>query len=217
MIYYNTNKYYNILMSSYTNKYRDYNAYYRCKVCCIDSCICLKGDTGPYGPRGIQGQTGPLGPPGGPIGPTGITGSIGLVGPTGITGSIGLVGPTGITGPQGLSSSVNADYSLTYKTSNFSIPIVRTSPDFYDIYQINTSLTPITIILPEISLLDSSNKRIHYITDVGGSLSSNELIIQTSGTDTICGSNEIIIGIDYSSITLVSNASTTSPSMWLVI
>jgi hypothetical protein len=216
-------------MSTYTNKYRDYNAYYRCKTCCTVSCVCLKGDTGPYGPRGIQGQTGPLGPPGGPIGPTGITGSIGLVGPTGITGSIGLVGPTGITGPiglvgptgitgpQGLSSSVNADYSLTYKTSNFSIPIVRTSPDFYDIYQINTSLTPITIILPEIALLDSNNKRIHYIIDVGGKLTENELIIQTSGTDTIGGSNEIIIGIDYSSITLVSNASTTSPSVWLVI
>jgi hypothetical protein len=137
-----------------------------------------------------------------------------------INGNTGPYGPRGVrgeTGPIGPSASINCSYTLTYKTSSFSIPSLMTSPDFYNIYQINSSLGQIVVTLPEISLIDNSNRRIHYITDVGGKLSEYPLIIQTSGTDTICGDNEIIIDRDYSSIHIISNALTTSPSSWLVV
>lgn len=137
-----------------------------------------------------------------------------------LNGNTGPYGPRGVmgqTGPTGPPASINSSYILTYKTSSFSIPSSIASPDFYDIYQINSSLDEIVITLPEISSLDNGNKRIHYITDVGGKLSEYALIIQTSGTDTICGNNQIIIDRDYSSITLISNALSTTPSSWLVV
>lgn len=181
-----------------TTSFNNYNAYYRCRTCCVDNCNgCIKGDTGPYGPRGIRG----------------IMGETGYTGPTGMIGHTGL----GTTGPPGPPASINASYILTYKTSSFSIPSSIASPDFYDIYQINSSLGTITVTLPEISLMDNANRRIHYITDVGGNLSVYPLIIQTSGTDKICGDNQIIIDRDYSSITLISNALSTTPSYWLVV
>jgi hypothetical protein len=139
-----------------------------------------------------------------------------LNGNTGPYGPRGVMGQTGPTGPPA-SASINSSYILTYKISSFSIPSLITSPDFYDIYQINTSLGQIVITLPEISSLDNANRRIQYITDVGGKLSEYPLIIQTSGTDTICGDNQIIIDRDYSSITLISNSLTTTPSSWLVV
>lgn len=137
-----------------------------------------------------------------------------------INGDTGPYGPRGIrgeTGPIGPPASINSCYTLTYNTSSFSIPSSITSPTFYDIYQINSSLGIITVTLPLISSIDNANRRIHYITDVGGKLSLYPLIIQTSGTDTICGDNQIIIDRDYSSITLISNSLTTTPSAWLVV
>lgn len=178
--------------------FNNYDAYYRCRTCCTDNCKdCVKGDTGPYGPRGIRG----------------------IMGETGTTGPNGVIGPTGLgtTGPTGPPASINSSYTLSYNITSFSIPSSITSPNFYDIYQVNTSTQSITVTLPQIYLMDNSYRRIHYITDVGGKLSDYPLIIQTTGSDTICGDNEIIIDRNYSSITLISNALTTTPSSWLIV
>ena len=53
----------------------------------------------------------------------------------------------------------------------------------------------------------------YIISDVGGNLINNPLTIQRSGTsDTIAGDSSIILNINYSSITLISNTT----DIWII-
>lgn len=64
----------------------------------------------------------------------------------------------------------------------------------------------ITITLPEISTLtDFDGRKIYTILDVGGFANSQNIIVQTSGTDTINGMTFAIISAPYNSINIFSN------------
>lgn len=161
------------------------------------------------GPTGYTGYTGPQGF-------ASSTGATGYTGYTGYTGAIGSTGATGSTGYTGPSSYLSYTVSPT-KTSSFTIPNLTSDPNYYNIYQIDTSSGIITITLPQISTFDNSNKRIVQICDVGGNLNLNNLIIQTSGSDTINNDTSATFVVNYSSIQLVSNYGTTTPSKWLLL
>lgn len=175
------------------------------------SCRPVQINCGP-GPTGYTGYTGPEGSASqtGATGPTGYTGPIG---PTGYTGPQGAQGPTGYTGPSAFLS-----YTVSpLKTSSFTIPTLTTDPNYYNVYQIDTSSNPITITLPQISTIDNGGKREHIITDVTGNLGSNNLTIQTSGGDLVNGSTSVLLVINYTSIQILSNYGTTSPSRWIIL
>ncbi len=201
-----------------------------CRPVQINCGIGPTGYTGYTGPEGTASSTGATGPIG-YTGYTGYTGSIGATGPQGETGAQGVQGVTGYTGPIGYTGYTGAQgvtgytgpssfYSYTVsptKTSNFSIPSLTSDPNYYNIYQVDTSTNSIIITLPQISSIDNSNKRIIYICDVGGNLMNNSLIIQSSGSDLINNASSLNALINYSSIQFVSNYGTTTPSRWLVI
>ncbi len=182
------------------------------------------GYTGEIGVTGYTGYTGEIGATGytgytGEIGVTGYTGYTGEIGATGYTGYTGEIGATGYTGPigeTGPSSLLSYTVSPT-KTSNFSIPSLTSDPNYYNIYQIDTTSNSITVTLPEISTLDNSNKRDVYIVDIIGNLNENNLIIQSSGTDLINNTTSVIVLVNFSNIHLVSNYGTTVPARWLIL
>ncbi len=70
--------------------------------------------------------------------------------------------------------------------------------------------------LPSISTLDNGGCRIHYIVDVGGNLETYELIIQTSGGDTIGGDTSVTITMSYTGVQLMSNTGV-GGNKWLLI
>ena len=162
---------------------------------CVTICKKNKLTPGPPGPPGPQG----------PRGPKGAKGDTGLQGPKGDTGDTGPQGPTG--------PSIFTDYTISSILTNSSYTLYSTLSEF-DIYQVDTSSNIITITLPLISSL-TNNKRMHIFSDVGGNLINNELIIQTSGSDTIANNNSITLNINYSSITLISNTSITN-GIWII-
>lgn len=150
---------------------------------------------------------GPPGPPG-PQGPRGPKGHTGATGPKGAKGDTGDIGPQGPTGP-----NIFTDYTISSILTNSSYTLYSDVSE-YDIYQVDTSSNTITITLPLISSL-TNNKRMHIFSDVGGNLINNELIIQTSGSDTIANNNSLTLNINYSSITLISNTSNTN-GIWII-
>lgn len=117
-------------------------------------------------------------------------------------------GPRGPQGPEG-PDSYN-DYTISSILTNPTYTLYTDISDF-DFYQVDTINNEITIVLPLISSL-TNNKRIHTFSDVGGNLTTNSLKIQTSGTDIIAGTNELLANINYSSITVVSNTN----GIWIV-
>ncbi len=149
----------------------------------------------------------------GPPGPKGNQGSQGEQGPTGPKGEQGPDGAKGEQGPDGPNSFTN--YTISNILTNPIYTLYTTISDT-DFYLINTSSNSITIILPQISSLTNS-KRIHIFSDVGGNLSKNNLIIQTVGTDTICGNSSITLNINYSSIQIAANGLVGGTGKWLVI
>ena len=176
----------------------------------FDNIISMTGPTGSVGPTGaFGGPTGPTGPQSNVTGPTGRS----LTGPTGPTG---IVGPTGPQQP-----NFYTNYTITTITSitggtGFNIPASTSDPNYYNVYQVDTTNGPLTINLPLISSLDNNNKRVHYIVDSVGQLSNNNLIINTSGptgTNTIGGQSSATIVVDYSSVQIMSN----TDSKWLII
>ncbi len=192
-----------------------------CRPVQINCGIGPTGYTGYTGPEGFASSTGATGYTGytGEIGATGYTGYTGEIGATGYTGYTGEIGATGYTGPigeTGPSSLLSYTVSPT-KTSNFSIPSLTSDPNYYNIYQIDTTSNSITVILPEISTLDNSNKRDVYIVDIIGNLNENNLIIQTSGSDLINNTTSVIVVVNFSNIHLVSNYGTTVPARWLIL
>lgn len=136
-------------------------------------------------------------------------------GPTGPTGQIGPMGVTGPTGPQ---QNFYTNYTITQITSTtggtgFNIPASTSDPNYYNVYQVDTTNGPLNINLPLISSLDNDGLRIHYIVDSAGELSNNNLIIGATGGDTIGGETSATIVVDYSSVQIMSNKS----DKWLII
>jgi len=131
-----------------------------------------------------------------------------------LTGATGSIGPTGPTGPQ---QNFYTNYTITTLTGgtgiNFNIPSSTSSPDYYNVYQVDTTNGALTINLPSISSLDNGGLRIHYIVDSAGELSNNNLIIGATGGNTIGGESSATISIDYSSIQIMSNTN----NKWLII
>jgi hypothetical protein len=162
------------------------------------------------GPTGYTGYTGPAGG----ASSTGATGATGYTGYTGYTGTTGYTGDTGNTGATGYTGAAfSTSYTVSpIQTSSFSIPSTSVSANYYDIYQIDSSLGPITITLPAINTLI---KREIYICDVGGSLGVNNVVIQTTGSDLIANTSSMTLVVNYSSVHLISNYGVSSPYRWL--
>lgn len=151
----------------------------------------------------LQGQTGP----------TGIQGPQGI---PGISTGTGATGPTGPTGPQ--QANFYTNYTITQITSvtggtGFYIPASTTDPNYYNVYQVDTTSGHLTINLPSISSLDNGRLRMHYIVDSAGKLSNNNLIIGATGGNTIGGETSATIVVDYSSVQIMSN----TIDKWLII
>lgn len=149
-------------------------------------------------------------------GPTGLTGPTGSTGPTGFTGPTGPTGSTGPTGPE--QPNFYTNYTITTITSitggtGFNIPALTSNPNYYNVYQVDTTNGPLTINLPSISLLDNNKKRVHYIVDSVGELSNHNLIITPTPSDTIGGQSSATIVVDYSSVQIMSNTN----DKWLII
>ena len=119
-----------------------------------------------------------------------------------------VAGPPGPPGPNAFTS-----YTVTLKTANFAIPALTTSPDYFNVYQVDTSAGAITVTLPAIGTLDNSGCRQHFIVDVGGKLDASPLLIQTSGGDTIGGESSMSVEVNFSAVQLMSNKTST----WLVV
>ena len=128
--------------------------------------------------------------------------------PTGATGATGATGPTGPTGATGPNTFTDYTISGILTDSTYTL---YSGISVFDVYQFNTSSNQITVTLPLISSL-TNNKRTHIFSDVGGNLTNNPIIIQTSGSDTIANENNIILNINYSSITLISNTN----GVWII-
>ena len=186
---------------------------------------------GPIGPTGLTGYTGSTGYTGN-TGPTGaassVTGYTGMTGPQGIKGDTGFTGPTGVQGIQGLTGYTGStgpgqtnfyiNYTITQITSpiggtGFYIPESTLDPNYYNVYQVDTTNGPLIINLPLISNLDNNQKRIHNIVDSAGQLSNNNLIIGATGGNTIGGQSSATITVDYSSVQIMSNTT----NKWLII
>ena len=127
----------------------------------------------------------------------------GTTGATGPTGSIGSTGPTGL---------FNQNYTI--------FPNVITSSTgqagigLYDYYRFNTSSSAITFTLNAINTLPNNNRGIFTFTDVGGSLTINNLTINTSNGDQIANLTGITLNTDYSSLTLTADY--VSGSRWFI-
>lgn len=125
-------------------------------------------------------------------------------------------GPTGPKGDPGLNFYTN--YTITTITSSiggssYLIPHSTTDPNYYNVYQVDTTNGPLTINLPLISNLDNNQRRVHYIVDSVGQLSNNNLIISATGGNTIGGESSATIVVDYSSVQIMSN----TIDKWLII
>ena len=180
----------------------------------------FQGDTGAQGFQGFQGETGAQGFQG-ETGSQGVTGSQGFQGETGAQGFQGETGIQGVTGAQGFQGETGpaqpnfyTNYTITQITGpTFNIPSLTTDPNYYNVYQVDTTVGPLTINLPLISSLDNSQKRIHYIVDSAGQLSNNNLIITPTPPNTIGGESSATIVVDYSSVQIMSNTT----DKWLII
>lgn len=149
------------------------------------------GSTGPTGLPGSAVNTGATGP----TGPTGLQGDIGPTGSTGLQGDIGSTGPTGF-------NPLSA-YTIS--------PVITSNQNLsgYDIYQIDSSGGSFSVTLPF-----ATNKKILYVSDVGGSLSLNPVQINTADVlDTIAGTTNVLMNIDYSSLTFAANP----PNSWFIL
>lgn len=152
-----------------------------------------------YFDNNLQGGTGPTGPQG----------------QQGIPGTSTGTGATGPTGPQ--QPNFYTNYTITQITTigptGYNIPASSSDPNYYNVYQVDTTNGALTINLPLISSLDNSQKRIHYIVDNAGQLSNNNLIITPTPSDTIGGESSATIVVDYSSVQIMSNTT----DKWLII
>ena len=66
----------------------------------------------------------------------------------------------------------------------------------------------VTLSLPTISTLFGSKKKRYTIVDEGGNAGTNNIIVQTTGGDTINGSSIFTINGDYNSIQIYNNTTT---------
>jgi hypothetical protein len=160
-----------------------------------------KGSTGPTGASGSgtgTGATGPTGPIGleGPEGPAGSATNTGATGPT---GSQGLQGPTGFTGPIGSLNNYNFEEISTNQT--------LASQDY--VLLTNTAMT---VTLPLIT-----EKKIYTILDATGFAGNvgNEHTIVSTAPNLINDQADIVINLDYMSITMMNTFGTTDN--WYIV
>ncbi len=181
------------------------------------------GDQGPPGPQGQKGDTGDQGPPGpqgekgdtGDQGPQGEKGDTGDQGPQGQKGDTGDQGPQGNPGPPGPNNFTNYTIAPNKLTSS-TYPNLYGSVGDYDFYLVDTTSNSINITLPTISSI-TNNKRIHFFTDIGGKLSTNNLTLTGNGGDSICGNSSILLNINYSSVQIAANGGVGGTNIWMVI
>lgn len=141
-----------------------------------------------------------------------------LNGPVDVKGDLNIDGNLDVSGTITGAVAFVPDYSVTYKTADFTIP--STLATTFNVYQINTTTGPITVTLPAISSLDANKKRQIDIVDVGGALSTNPLTVNTVGTDTIAGDTSVQVSVDYTSLHLLSNADVAPApptGKWLIV
>lgn len=133
-----------------------------------------------------------------------------LQGPVTINGDLDVTGT--ITG----AFAVTPDYSVTYKTADFTIP--SDLANTFDVYQVNTAGGAVTVTLPLISSLNAAKKRQLHIVDVGGALPDNPITIVTAAPDTIAGDTSLTLNVGYSGVHLISNVNVApgSAGKWLV-
>lgn len=114
-------------------------------------------------------------------------------------------GPRGPQGPQGPpGSDFYKDYTISPIITDAVYNIDENND--YDIYQIDTSLNPITMNLPSISNLDNG-KRMYNIVDVGGNLDTNECVISVYSGEKLLNivDNTVTMNVNLSSYNLCSN------------
>jgi len=113
-------------------------------------------------------------------------------------------------------SSINIDQSGTeiQLTSGYTRREINVSGDISstdDILAVDTSSSDITLRLPSISDLNTSNNYKKYIVvDEGGNASNNNITIVASSEDTIIGlsqPNGVVINQNYNSLSIYSNGS----------
>lgn len=141
-----------------------------------------------------------------------------LNGPVDITGNVDIDGDLAVTGTITGAVNVTPNYTVTYKTADFTIPAALLTT--YNVYQVDTRNNSITITLPAISTLDANKKRDITIVDVGGALTLYPFTIVTTGTDTIAGDTSVQVVVDYSSIHVLSNADVAPGPLtgkWLIV
>lgn len=124
-----------------------------------------------------------------------------MQGPVDVTGDVSIDGNLNVTGTI---TGGTPNYTVTYKTVDFTIP--ATLANTFDVYQVDTTLGPITVTLPLIAALDAGKKRSIYIVDVGGKLGENPLTIQTTAPDTVAGDTSVLIQVNYTGMHILSNA-----------
>ena len=193
--------------SDYKKKY--YNKRQDCKK--YNSKKNMKGDTGLKGDKGDTGLKGDKGETGikGDKGETGLKGDIGLKGDNGEKGDRGFCGPRGNPGPKGDNGpSLLSNYVLSSLiTSSFIIPL-SSSPEYKHVYQIDTTIEPITITLAVIT-----GSQTIIIIDATGKASVNPIIITPTNPNTIQGTNRYTLTENYQSVTFLSNGT----NMWFSI
>ena len=112
---------------------------------------------------------------------------------------------TGTFGPvYSLINNPRTTYTISTILTDENYSDLLNIPGEFDFYQLNTTDNPIFITLPSISSL-TGNKRVFTFSDVGGNLSNNNIILNTSGGDEIGNSTEVVMNINYSSLQIASN------------
>lgn len=94
--------------------------------------------------------------------------------------------------------------------NTYSITTVNSSPynisSLDDHLNIDTSTLNISLILPQISTLGTTNNyKSFIISDISGNTNNNNINISTSGGDTILNENSLLINSNFSSITIKSD------------
>lgn len=99
--------------------------------------------------------------------------------------------------------SVLQPYKITtVNTATYSIALTD------DIIFVEYSTTgQCTLTLPEIATM-TNNKHIYKIIDGSGNASTNNIIINASGSDTIIGYNSVAINSNFNSLTLMAHNAT---------
>jgi hypothetical protein len=136
---------------------------------------------------------------------TGISGSGGGANASGPTNSIQLKLENGnISGSNDLSFNNNilvVNGGLTFSRRYSTQSITASTNDFY--IGMNSTNAPLSVTLPSADLL--GNGQAYVVKDEGGASNTNNITISASGSQTIDGSNSIVLESPYASVQLYCN------------